>query len=92
MNEEKEDISPRLLEDFADYCLYLSSNNVIEQRFSMEHFVKSGLVDRSFLLDHLQIKQLEKLVKQHKNSDHAQAELIKNEIEQRFLNNYARLS
>ncbi|GAW64266.1 hypothetical protein [Ligilactobacillus acidipiscis] len=87
MDEKKEDVPPRLLDDFADYCLYLSSNNVIEQRFSMEHFVNSGLTDRSFSLDQLQVKQLENLVARHKSSDHFQAKIIKNEIEHRFLKN-----
>ncbi|WP_333589465.1 hypothetical protein [Ligilactobacillus acidipiscis] len=53
----------------------------------MEHFVNSGLTDRSFSLDQLQVKQLENLVARHKSSDHFQAKIIKNEIEHRFLKN-----
>lgn len=85
MNEETKDVPPKLLDDFTDYCLYLSSNNVIEQRFSMEYFVNSGLADRSFTLDQLQVEQLEDLITQHKASDRFQSQKIKQEIEHRFL-------
>ncbi|GKS82076.1 hypothetical protein LPAF129_17620 [Ligilactobacillus pabuli] len=85
MNERNTDVPPRLLDDFSDYCLYLSSNNVIEQRFSMDHFVKFGLTDRSFSMDGSQLKQLEDLIAQHKKSVDPQSELIKHEIEKQFL-------
>lgn len=85
MDEETKDLPPRLLDDFTDYCLYLSSNNVIEQKFSMEYLVNSGLADRSFTLDQLQVEQLENLITQHKSSDRFRSEKIKQEIERRFL-------
>ncbi|HIW88634.1 MAG TPA: hypothetical protein H9869_02020 [Candidatus Ligilactobacillus excrementipullorum] len=85
MNERTTDVPPRLLDDFADYCLYLSSNNIIEQRFSMDHFVKSGLTDRSFSMNGSQLQQLEDLIAKHKQSNDPQSTLIKHEIEKQFL-------
>lgn len=85
MHEGKEEVPARLLADFADYCLYLSSDNIIEQRFSMEHFVKSGLTDRIFTLNNSQLKQLENLLSQRQGSAASQAHLIKTKIENNFL-------
>ncbi len=85
MSERKEELPAQLLDDFADYCLYLSQNNRIEQRFSMEHFVARGFADRFFTLTHAQLTQLKKLIIQHKNSDEIHAKKIKHEIEHQFL-------
>ncbi|GBG94410.1 hypothetical protein LFYK43_08690 [Ligilactobacillus salitolerans] len=85
MSESTQGIPAKLLADFADYCLYLSPNNVIEQRFSMEHFITGGYTDREFPISQRQLSQLEQLVARHNNSDPLQSEQIKKEIERKFL-------
>lgn len=85
MSESTQGIPAKLLADFADYCLYLSPNNVIEQRFSMEHFVTEGYTDREFPISQRQLNQLEQLVARHNNSGPLQSERIKKEIERKFL-------